>query len=51
MNIPRSLRPLETEVELFFIDLPELIDINSETFKKFFKSLMDCEDIYAAQIF
>ncbi len=36
MDPPKASRPIETEVELDFIDLPELIDINSEVFKNFF---------------
>jgi hypothetical protein len=43
--------PIETEVELFFIDLPELIEINSDVFKNFFKSLKETDNIYASQIF
>ena len=45
------MKPIETEVELFFVDLPELIDINSNVFKNFFKALKETDNIYTTQIF
>jgi hypothetical protein len=36
---------------LEFVDLPELNDINSNTFRKFFDELKDTDNIYAAQLF
>ena len=50
-NVPQALKPIETEVELFFVDLPELIDINSNVFKNFFKALKETDNIYTTQIF